>query len=126
MRSRKNMKSAHIVVIQPDVAMFPPTPAQYDRGIKAHEAEAFAQHRALAHSRIAGAIEAAPKRAKRYASAILKRRLARQTLSHPFAVQWARILEEKSTLEICALMRDTTEKTEQLRLSNPFAGFAKR
>jgi hypothetical protein len=45
-----------------------------------------------------------------------------ERIASSFAAAWRTILAVGSVQGICSLLRDTTDDTEQMRISQPFAG----
>jgi len=84
--------------------------------IKADGASRLARHRQLVCEHTAAAIEASPDRAL----ALGRTNIERSASS--FAAAWRAILAVGSVTEICVLLRDTSDDTEQMRISQPFAG----
>src|SRR4051794_35717443 len=84
--------------------------------LKADGAALLAKHRRLVCEHTATAFEANPARAL----ALGRDNVARSASS--FAEDWRAILAVGSVSEICSLLRDTTDYTEQMRISQPFAG----
>jgi hypothetical protein len=83
---------------------------------KLEGAARLARHRQLVCEHTADAIEAAPARAL----AVGRDNVQRSVSS--FTAAWREILQKGAVPEICALLRDTREGTEQMRISQPFAG----
>ena len=118
--------SIPVVVTRPDISKYPPKrPAVTAAALEIKEVEAakLATHRHLARLAVADAVEADPVKAKEAAYHALAMRLQRETATRPFSEgEWDAILREKTLKEICALLRDSSPQTEQLRICHPFAG----
>lgn len=104
----------------------PPTPCNRDyatiAAAKSEGARQLASQRANLSARIAAAIESHPAAAFAVAKDNLDYwRAKRGGLDH-FRSGWQRILTEWTPEQVCTLLRDQTESTEQWRISNPFAG----
>lgn len=84
--------------------------------LKAEAANRLARHRQLVCELSADAIESAPVRAL----ALARDNVERSASS--FAEAWKNLLLRGSVAEICALLRDTNSGSEQMRISQPFAG----
>lgn len=79
-------------------------------------ARELALHRHLIGKHTAAAVEANPEAAIRKGLDYFGRSAS------SFAPRWHELLLRGSIPEICAILRDRTEATEQLRISQPFAG----
>ena len=84
--------------------------------IKADGARRLARHRQLVCEHTADTIEASPERALALGGVNIERSAS------SFAEAWRAILAVGSVTKICALLRDDTDDTEQMRISQPFAG----
>jgi len=67
-------------------------------------------------------IEADPEKTLTLAREDIKEAVRRKNGAQRFFQEWDRILAKWTVKQICALLRDNTDDTEQLRLCAPFCG----
>ena len=84
--------------------------------IKTEGASRLARQRRIVCEHTALMIESSPARAL----ALGRDNVERSASS--FAGKWKELLSREAVCEICALLRDTGDGTEQMRISQPFAG----
>jgi hypothetical protein len=84
--------------------------------LKCEGARRLARHRRMICARTAAAIEFSPVEAL----ALARDNITRSSSS--FATEWGDVLSRGVISEICALLRDPTDETEQMRISQPFSG----
>jgi len=84
--------------------------------IKAQGAGRLARHRQIICERTAAEIESCPSKALALGQDNVER------TASSFANEWKKLMSRQAVGEICALLRDTSDGTEQMRISQPFAG----
>ena len=84
--------------------------------IKTQGASRLARHRQLVCKRTASMIETSPA----HALALGRENVERSASS--FADKWKELLSKGAIGEICGLLRDSSDDTEQMRISQPFGG----
>ena len=84
--------------------------------IKTEGAARLARQRQIICQHMAAVIEACPSKAL----ALGQDNVERSASS--FAGEWKKLFSRQAVGEICALLRDTSDGTEQMRISQPFAG----
>ena len=114
---------AKVKITRPDAALFPPRPAAADSSVlslKRDEGMKLAQRRSKAHTLIASLIEADAERMIKRAKQNVEKRLRYETDTRHFTEAWEALLKSGTPEQICTLMRDASEQTEQLRINHPF------